>query len=159
MEEGSVKSRSRERLHVVQVSNRSYLLFSRTTCSEQILGMRQIGFQRALSIWTEFHNCITFGCTSLSVFLGGRRNPCLNMSYGPSSLPHGHLSFPAILCLSWSEGFRFFPLSLRIACDRWDVIVEISSGLELPVFSWPTIGGCWKRRKGKVVLKRDCYQF
>lgn len=73
-----------------------------------------------LSIWTEFHNCITFGCTSLSVFLGGRRNPCLNMSYGPSSLPHGHLSFPAILCLSWSEGFRFVPLSLRIA------IVEMS---------------------------------
>lgn len=79
---------------------------------------------------------------------------CLNMSYGPSSLPHGNLSFPAILCLSWSEGFRFFPLSLRIA------IVEIRSGLELlySVFSWPTIGGCWKRRKGKVVLKRDCYQ-
>lgn len=66
------------------------------------------------------------------------------MSYGPSSLHH--LSFPAILFLSWSEGFRFVPLILRIArCHCWD---------KKRACSWPTIGGCWKRRKRKGCAKK-----
>jgi len=72
---------------------------------------------------------------------------CLNMSYGPSSLPHGNLSFPAILCLSWSEGFRFFPLSLRMDCDRWDQKRAWTAlfGLQL-AYDWRLLKE--KKRKG-----------